>query len=146
MYNYSDEVFKFKNISEFCDWLFKKDKKNEYIHRGFTIIAHNGKGYDNIFIKKELVNRCIKTRDIQNGNKIMYMYIKELHMRFVDSLAFINSPLKYFPKIFDLDTSSFSKGFFPHSFIKTENDLKYVDKIPDKEHFGKQVNEKGFEE
>ena len=52
MYNYSNDVFKFKNISEFCDWLFKKDKKDEYIHRAFTIIAHNAKGYDNVFIKK----------------------------------------------------------------------------------------------
>ena len=73
------------------------------------------------------------------------MYIKEISMRFVNSLALITAPLEYFPKIFDLDTSSFSKGFFPHSFINNEN-LNNIGEIPDRKHFGKQVNENGFEE
>ena len=47
-------------------------------------------------------------------------------MRFVDSLAFITAPLKDFPKIFDLDVSSFSKGFFLIVSLKLKQTLKIL--------------------
>ena len=69
MYNDNDKVYKFKSIESFVDWILLKDK------HGYTFIAHNSQEYDAHFIKKEFVKRCIKSIDIQDGNKIKYMYL-----------------------------------------------------------------------
>ena len=140
MYSHSKEVFKFNSIVEFVDWLLKKE------HTGYTCIAHNSKGFDGILIKKELVKRCVKSKEIMNGNKIMYMNLKQYKIRFVDSLNFLMMPLKDFPKNFDLDTKTFSKGFFPHDFIDSVDKLNFVGDIPDTKYFGEQVKDKFFNE
>ena len=75
----------------------------------------------------------------------MYMNLTKHKIRFVDSLSFITAPLKDFSKIFGLDTSKFSKGYFPHNFTQDEKDLCYEGIIPDKKYFGHQVNDKDFD-
>lgn len=103
----NDNVFKSNNVSELVNWFTKTEiiynrerPKEVYKYSGYTLIAHNCKGYDNIFIKKELVIRCIIIEHICNGNKIMYMNLTKHKIRFFDSLAFITTPLKEFPKCF----------------------------------------------
>ena len=63
---------------------------------GYTLIAHNSKGYNAHFILKWLIGQGIKPYCIYNGAKIMFMEIPKL----IDSLHFLQMPLKYFPKIF----------------------------------------------
>ena len=40
---------------------------------------------------------------IYNGAKIMFMEVPKLRIRFIDSINFLQIPLKAFPKTFGLD-------------------------------------------
>ena len=111
------------SIEEFCKG-FLNDK-----FKGYTFIAHNSKGYDCHFILKLLIDQGIKPYCIYNGAKIMFMEIPKLSIRFIDSLNFLQMPLKSFPKTF------LKKGYFPHYFNK-ECNKDYVGTIPSKKHYG----------
>ena len=63
----------------------------------------------------------------------MFMEIPELSIRFIDSLNFLQMPLKSFPKTFNM--SELKKGYFPHYFNK-ECNKDYVGTIPSKKHYG----------
>ena len=115
------------SIEEFCKG-FLNDK-----FKGYTFIAHNSKGYDCHFVLKWLIDQGIKPCCIYNGAKIMFMEIPKLSIRFIDSLNFLQMPLKSFPKTFGM--SEFKKGYFPHYFNK-ECNKDYVGNIPSKKHYG----------
>ena len=99
----------------------------------YTFIAHNSKGYDAHFILKWLISQGIKPYCIYHGAKIMYMEMPELRIRFIDSLNFLQMPLKSFPKTFGLD--ELKEGYFPH-YINKECHKNYVVCIPPKKHYG----------
>ena len=63
----------------------------------------------------------------------MFMEIPKLSIRFIDSLNFLQMPLKSFPKTFGMN--KFKKGYFPHYFNK-ECHKNYVGPIPSKKHYG----------
>ena len=115
------------SIDEFCKG-FLNDK-----FKGYTFIAHNSKGYDSHFILKWLIDQGIKPYCIYNGAKIMFMEIPKLSIRFIDSLNFLQMPLKSFPKTFGV--SELKKGYFPHYFNK-ECNKNFVGLIPSKKHYG----------
>ena len=94
------------SIEEFCKG-FLNDK-----FKGYTFIAHNSKGYDCHFVLKWLIDQGIKPYCIYNGAKIMFMEIPKLSIRFIDSLNFLQMPLKSFPKTFGMN--ELKKGYFPH--------------------------------
>ena len=115
------------SIEEFCKG-FLNDK-----FKGYTFIAHNSKGYDSHFILKWLIDQGIKPYCIYNGAKIMFMEIPKLSIRFIDSLNFLQMPLKSFPKTVGMN--ELKKGYFPHYFNKKCN-KNYVGPIPSKKHYG----------
>ena len=115
------------SIEEFCKG-FLNDK-----FKGYTFIAHNSKGYDCHFVLKWLIDQGIKPYCIYNGAKIMFMEIPKLSIRFIDSLNFLQMPLKSFPKTFGM--SELKKGYFPHHF-NNECNKDYVGTIPSKKHYG----------
>ena len=115
------------SIEEFCKG-FLNDK-----FKGFTFIAHNSKGYDCHFVLKWLIAQGIKPYCIYNGAKIMFMEIPKLPIRFIDSLNFLQMPLKSFHKTFGMN--ELKKGYFPHYFTK-ECNKDYVGTIPSKKHYG----------
>ena len=115
------------SIEEFCKG-FLNDK-----FKGYTFIAHNSKGYDSYFVLKWLIDQGIKPYCIYNGAKIMFMELPKLSIRFIDSLNFLQMPLKSFPKTFGM--SELKKGYFPHYFNK-ECNKDYVGTIPSKKHYG----------
>ena len=115
------------SIEEFCKG-FLNDK-----FKGYTFIAHNSKGYDCHFVLKWLIDQGIKPYCIYNGAKIMFMEIPKLSIRFIDSLNFLQMPLKSFPKTFSMN--ELKKGYFPHYFNK-ECNKDYVGTIPSKKHYG----------
>ena len=117
----------YNNIEEFCK-CFLNDK-----FKGYTFIAHNSKGYDSHFILKWLIDQGIKPYCIYNGAKIMFMEIPKLSIRFIDSLNFLQMPLKSFPKTFGMD--ELKKGYFPHYFNK-ECNKNYVGTMPSKKRCG----------
>ena len=115
------------SIEDFCK-SFLNDK-----FKGYTFIAHNSKGYDSHFVLKWLIDQGIKPYCIYNGAKIMFMEIPKLSIRFIDSLNFLQMPLKSFPKTFGMN--ELKKGYFPHYFNKKCNE-NYVGPIPSKKHYG----------
>ena len=115
------------SIEEFCK-CFINDK-----FKGYTYIAHNGKSYDMHFVLKWLVDQGIKPYCLYNGAKIMFLEIPKLSIRFIDSLNFLQMPLKSFPKTFGMN--ELKKGYFPHYFNK-ECNKDYVGTIPSKKHYG----------
>ena len=115
------------SIQEFCKG-FINDK-----FKGYTFIAHSSKGYDCHFILKWLIDQGIKPYCICNGAKIMFMEIPKLSIRFIDSLNFLQMPLKSFPKTFGMN--ELKKGYFPHYFNK-ECNKNYVGPMPSKKHCG----------
>ena len=118
---------KHSTIEEFCEWAFSPD------HKGYTFIAHNGRGYDYKFIIRWVFdNTEYKPFTIFAGAKIMCMSISSLSIKFIDSLSFITRALKDLPKIFGID--ELKKGYFPHWFNTKEN-WEYEGSMPDKEWF-----------
>ena len=115
------------SIEEFCKG-FINDK-----FKGYTFIAHNSKGYNCHFILKWLIDQGIKPYCIYNGAEIMFMELPKLSIRFIDSLNFLQMPLKSFPKTFSMD--ELKKGYFPHYFSKKCH-KNYVGSIPSKKHYG----------
>ena len=101
--------------------------------KGYTLIAHNSKGYDGPFLLKWLIDQDIKPYCIYNGAKIMFMEIPKLSIRFIDSLNFLQMPLKSFPK--RVGMNELKKGYFRHYFNKKCHE-NYVGSIPSKKHYG----------
>tara|TARA_R110000822_G_scaffold5233_3_gene22485 strand:- start:441 stop:4481 length:4041 start_codon:yes stop_codon:yes gene_type:complete len=123
------------SIDEWCKWALTEDHKN------YTFIAHNGKGYDFVFILKWIINYTNEEpKTINDGRKIMYMALDALKIRFVDSLNFIPDALKNFPKIFGF--KELRKGFFPHMFNTPEN-IYYKGPMPDISYFEVGSKKKG---
>tara|TARA_R110000823_G_scaffold195755_1_gene327095 strand:- start:3333 stop:7490 length:4158 start_codon:yes stop_codon:yes gene_type:complete len=116
-----------KNIDEFCEWAFSK------INKGYTFIAHNGKGYDYRFIIKWIFkNTTYKPFVIWAGEKIMTMSIQECKVRFIDSMSFISGGLAQMPKTFGI--KNIKKGFFPHWF-NTKKNWDYEEGMPPRNEF-----------
>ena len=63
----------------------------------------------------------------------MFMEIPKLSIRFINSLNFLQMPLKSFPKTFGMD--ELKKGWFPYYFNKMCH-KNYVGPIPSKKHYG----------
>ena len=96
------------SIEEFCKG-FLNDK-----FKGYTFIAHNSKGYDCHFVLKWLIDQGIKPYCIYKGAKIMFMEIPKLSIRFIDSLNFLQMPLKSFPKTFGMsELNPITYGILP---------------------------------
>lgn len=108
----SPEPLRFEKNEDFVDWLLQKK------HEGMTCIAHNSARYDVHFIKKELIERGIKSRDVINGHSVMAIRLKVLKMRFIDSYRFIPVGLRSFPKTFGI--TELTKGYFPYRFLTPE--------------------------
>lgn len=117
------------NIEEFCEWAFQEK------HKGYTFIAHNGRGYDYKFVMRWLLlNTTYKPTTIYAGQKLMCFSVNDgLKIRFIDSVNFLTMPLSAFPSTFG--ETELKKGFFPHWFNILDN-AEYVGKIPPMRYFG----------
>lgn len=110
--------------------------------QGFTVVFHNGKGYDFHFIMRQLMQldglrKCINP--IMQGAKILYFTVAakkvfnpKTGLRFVDSVNFLPMRLTKFTKTFGLTTK---KGYYPH-FFNTFQNRYYKGPMPNEEAFG----------
>ena len=108
--DFSGREYLHNSIKEFCK-CFLNDK-----FKGYTLIAHNSKGYDSHFVLKWLIDQRIEPYYTYNVAKIMFMEIPKLSIRFIGSLNVLQMPLNDFPKTFGM--TELKKGFFPHYFNK----------------------------
>ncbi|KXJ19736.1 putative DNA polymerase [Exaiptasia diaphana] len=102
----------FRTQHEFCRWLFSPE------NFGYTVMAHNFKGYDSYFLLEYLCELSERPKVVFRGCKLLYMYYKPLDMKFKDSLNFLPMALRRFSKTFGLEEE---KGHFPHFFNRPEN-------------------------
>ena len=104
-------------IENFLEWLDPLTNTNtQDMQRQVIAVAHNAQGYDSYFLLEELYKQCVCPQQIVNGAKILSMSIE--HVKFIDSMAFLQMPLARFPKSFGL--CEMKKGFFPHFFNRPE--------------------------
>ena len=122
-------IFSGRNTKDqFCKWLFSET------HKGFTVIAHNARGYDAYFLYDYLMLTGKRPEPvIFSGSKIMYMHINSLNMRLLDSLNFLPMPLAKLPKSFGLQEKK--KGFFPHFFNTKDNEKVVMTCLPEMHYY-----------
>jgi hypothetical protein len=156
------EAVKTKNINEFNSsnfmyiiktYEFKESVKYMFYKifisdefSGYTFIAHYGKGFDfHPVLAAMLKNKLCPDETITNGNKINYLKLKKLNIRFIDSINFTMCPLRSFPATFGIDGK---KGYFPHYF-NIEANQNYNGPYPDKKYYGYDMfttqNKKAFD-
>jgi hypothetical protein len=112
---------------KFVDYIHELSKNAKKYAANVLTIAHNRKGYDHHFILTEIVSRNYMDVDlIVQGSKILRL--KDEYVKFIDSFAIMNLPLKSLPLAYEIE--DVSKGFFPHSMhaLKNEN---YRRQLPD---------------
>jgi hypothetical protein len=122
-------------ISEFLGALIVKKRFS-----GYTIIAHNFRGFDGVLLLREMLNRNTIPDCILRGQKVMTMRVRGCNIRFVDSYNFLPMGLAKLPGAFGLEIGE--KGYFPHLFNVKENET-YVGPLPDAHYYG--VDEMGEE-
>lgn len=91
-----------------------------------TILFHNLKGFDGMFLIRELYQQQrLVTDQLTVGAKVLAFSSGPLS--FKDSLCFLPMPLAAFTNTFNL--TELKKGFFPHTFNTPKNQA-YVGPIP----------------
>ena len=118
-------------IEQFLTWLQTLTQTDdvEYL-RQVSAVAHNFQGYDSYFILEELYKQCVCPVQIVNGAKILSMSLD--HIKFIDSMAFLQISLASFTKAFGLQ--ELKKGFFPHFFNRAEFQ-HYVGPMPARDYY-----------
>ena len=89
-------------------------------------MAHNFQGYDSYFVLQYLRKQGVKYNVIMCGAKVLSLKVELFDIRFIDSLNFLPMKLASLPKTFGIE--ELAKGYFPHFFIKKENE-NYVGPI-----------------
>ena len=120
-------IFKgYDTVSKFCQWLISGQ------HLNSVVLAHNCKNFDTHFILNYCVESGIFPDIIYQGTKIVTMTIKEINLRFIDSINFLPFSLKKVAQSFDLQ---YTKGYFPH-MSNTLDMIGYVGAMPPPEKYG----------
>lgn len=127
--NWLEKSFKGeKSLQGFLEFLTETKQFN-----GYTVIAHNLRGYDGIFVLKELLNSGSIPKVIVRGQKIMMLSVPDCNVRFIDSFNFLPMSLSKLPGAFGLSCGS--KGYFPH-FFNTLDNWGYNGKLPEPDMYG----------
>ena len=107
------------------------DVQDNEQQRKVTVVFHNLKGFDGIFIINKLYDQQRPVeKQLTIGAKVLSF--KSGPLRFIDSLCFLPMPLAAFSATFNL--TELKKGFFPHLF-NTPDNQQYVGRIPDIEFY-----------
>ena len=107
-----------------------------------TVIAHNFKGYDGLFVLRECYKNKLKVEQIRRGLKLLL--VKHKNIRCIDSMSFIQGSLRSFNDTFGIPKDDIQKGYFPYLFYTRENE-HYVGTLPEKRFYGPEhmgVNER----
>ena len=106
-------------------------EEDDDVERPIIIIFHNLKGFDGIFILRELyLQQRSVTGQMTVGAKVLCLTSGPLV--FKDSLCFLPMPLASFSSTFGI--TELKNGYFPHAF-NTPEKQEYVGRIPDEEYY-----------
>ena len=109
----------------------EKEKGLRWNEIEMQVYFHNFRGFDGVFIIKQLYDMNLKvSKVLMTAQKILYFECG--HLKFKDSMSFLNMPLENFTKTFGL--TELKKGYFPHKFNREEN-LNYEGLIPDLKYY-----------
>lgn len=103
--------------------------------QGYTVLAHNMKGFDGCFLLRYLLKHNFKVSVIANGLKLTSIHVASLNMRLIDSLNFFQMPLAGLVEAMGLENDVQSKGYFPHFFTHPEN-ITYKGELPHMSYYG----------
>lgn len=117
--DFNGKEYMYKNLDQFWNNMINKKLKV------YTLIAHNSKGYDARFILKWFVDQGMKPYCVYNDAKIMHMEIPKLRIRFIDSLNFIQMPLKNFQEHLDIGSLP-SKKHYGYDQMKSDDRDKFL--------------------
>ncbi|CAH0387605.1 unnamed protein product [Bemisia tabaci] len=111
-------------IADFFQILLNPKKQFSEI----VALSHYGKGYDNVFMLEYMlkVRKWHDTSVIMTGSKLTQ--IKFRHIKFLDSINFLCSPLAKLPSVMNLG-GDIGKGYFPHLMNRAEYE-NYVGVMP----------------
>ena len=110
---YNGKKYKFDNIIEYVDFILCGELK------GYTLFAHNAKGFDLQFLFNKFLKRNVVVEGIYTGMKIMWLILPGYNIKFKDLMNFISGPLA---ATFGLTESR--KEFFPHHMPSTRKVLR----------------------
>jgi hypothetical protein len=117
-------------LNDFLKMLTQQRK----LFNGYTVIAHNLRGFDGVFVLRELLNNGVSPTVIVKGLKIMLLSIPGCNLRFIDSFNFLPMGLAKLPAAFGVDCGS--KGYFPHFFNSPQNWEYDEHALPERKYFG----------
>ena len=113
-------------VKDFIEWIMTD------LNDPTTVLAHNLRKYDGLFILKTL-HELGKSPEIKNrGTQILEINIPKTKVRFIDSLSFLLKPLSKLPKMFGL--TELKKGFFPYTLCTPEN-MNYDGPFPSEKYY-----------
>lgn len=130
---YDDRRWSFINIKEFVKFLLD----NEFMW-GSVILAHNGGGYDNLFVVRYLEDNNIAHSTIPRPGTIhKYLSVdividtkNKFNIKFLDFMMMMTDSLKNIGKAFKLNVC---KGDFPHNF-SSDDHVNYIGPLPPTNH------------
>ena len=118
-------------LEQLTKWVKEEEKMKGPNTAELQVYFHNFRGFDGVFIIKQLYDMNLKvSKVLMTGQEILYFECG--HLKFKDSMSFLNMPLENFPKTFSL--TELKKGYFPHKFNREEN-LKYEGPTPDLKYY-----------
>ncbi|KAG8192473.1 hypothetical protein JTE90_018002 [Oedothorax gibbosus] len=101
------------------------------MHKGYTILALNLKGFDGHFVLRWLFEKGHVPQVIPQGSKLMSIHFQTLQMTFIDSFNFFPIALLRLPKTFRL--KQLAKDYFSHLFNTVQNQA-YIGLLPARHH------------
>ena len=118
-------------LEQLTKWVKEEEKMKGPNTAELQVYFHNFRGFDGVFIIKQLYDMNLKvSKVLMTGQKILYFECG--HLKFKDSMSFLNMPLENFTKTFGL--TELKKGYFPHKFNGEEN-LNYEGPIPNLKYY-----------
>jgi hypothetical protein len=119
-------------LEEVGNFLFGSDQ-----FQGYSIVAHNMRGFDGCFLLDYLVKHGIEPHISSDGLKLLIVRVGgTLRIRLIDSLNFLQIPLSEFPRTLGLSADLGAKGYFPHYFSSPENLHYSQNGLPMQEDYG----------
>lgn len=114
-----EDEWRFQNEVEFMEAM----RNPEYPFKGGTFIAHNGGGYDSLFLLRVLERWNVAHQAVpspSSDHKFISIQWIDMEITFLDSMRFIPGSLRSIAESFGC---ALAKGDFPHRF----NDGKSID-------------------